>query len=79
MTEPTVVLVTGVSSFWGARVATQLLAHGLHVIGLDAEPLLKDAGLSGKPQVMRPSRTNAVKAPKYLCASSACRAETGSA
>jgi UDP-glucose 4-epimerase len=39
MAQKKVVLVTGVASYWGARVAAQLMAdHGLHVIGLDAEP-----------------------------------------
>jgi UDP-glucose 4-epimerase len=39
MAKKKVVLVTGVASYWGARVAAQLMAeHNLHVIGLDAEP-----------------------------------------
>jgi UDP-glucose 4-epimerase len=43
MEETKVILVTGVSSYWGAQVAAQLLAETealpkFHVIGLDAEP-----------------------------------------
>jgi UDP-glucose 4-epimerase len=34
-----VVLITGVADYWGARLATRLLAEPeLHVLGLDAEP-----------------------------------------
>ena len=43
MTEKRVVLVTGVASHWGARVATQLMAEpDLRVIGLDTEPPQQD-------------------------------------
>ena len=39
MTEKTVVLVTGVAGYWGARVAARLADEpGTHVIGLDVEP-----------------------------------------
>lgn len=39
MAEKTVVLVTGVAGYWGARVAARLLDDpGTHVIGLDVEP-----------------------------------------
>jgi UDP-glucose 4-epimerase len=38
MTDKKVILVTGVSGYWGGRVAEKLLAHPeFHVIGLDAE------------------------------------------
>lgn len=39
MDEQRVVLITGVSSIWGGRLALRLLAEpGFHIIGLDAEP-----------------------------------------
>lgn len=39
MADKRVVLVTGVSEYWGARVAAQLMARDdLHVIGLDEAP-----------------------------------------
>lgn len=39
MTDPTAVLVTGTSSFWGARAAAALVAQpDLRVIGVDATP-----------------------------------------
>ncbi len=39
MTEKKVVLVTGVGSYWGARVAARLVTDpALHVLGLDANP-----------------------------------------
>jgi UDP-glucose 4-epimerase len=41
MTEKKVILVTGVSDFWGAEMARRLIERnhdGYHVIGLDAEP-----------------------------------------
>ena len=43
MTGKRVVLVTGVSGFWGGQVATRLLARPeLHVVGLDDEPPEQD-------------------------------------
>jgi UDP-glucose 4-epimerase len=47
MTDKKVILVTGVSGYWGGRVAEKLLAHPeFHVIGLDAElPQEKIKGL----------------------------------
>lgn len=43
MAEKRVVLVTGVASHWGARVATQLVAEpDQHVIGLDTDPPQED-------------------------------------
>jgi UDP-glucose 4-epimerase len=39
MDEQRIVLVTGVSGYWGGRLAQRLLAEpDMHVIGLDAEP-----------------------------------------
>lgn len=43
MSEKATILVTGVAGYWGARVATRLGREaGLHVIGLDREPPVKE-------------------------------------
>jgi UDP-glucose 4-epimerase len=43
MSEKATILVTGVAGYWGARVATRLGTEaGLHVIGLDREPPVKE-------------------------------------
>jgi UDP-glucose 4-epimerase len=47
MSDKTVVLITGVADYWGARVAERLVEEShLHVIGLDREPPAEEiAGL----------------------------------